>query len=53
MMSRACGSSLRGAKRRSNPYLGKVRHGLLRGTSHWAALDADPLARNDGARQWH
>jgi hypothetical protein len=41
--------SLRGAKRRSNPFLPcSLLHGLLRGACHRAALCADPLARNDG-----
>src|ERR1700740_326253 len=40
-------SSLRGAKRRSNP--GSSRgSGVLRGACHLGALRADPLARNDG-----
>src|SRR5262249_15422089 len=37
-------SSLRGAKRRSNPYFSKWRDGLLRGARHRAR---DPLARNN------
>src|SRR5260370_3561475 len=40
--------SLRGAKRRSNPYCVMRRHGLLRGACHRAALRADPFARHDG-----
>jgi hypothetical protein len=32
--------SLRGAKRRSNPYLGSLRHGLLRGACHRARIRA-------------
>src|ERR1019366_2282751 len=40
-------SSLRGAKRRSNPSSALLRYGLLRGACHRAALRADPLARND------
>src|SRR5258708_1476062 len=42
--------SLRGAKRRSNPFFFHDTHGLLRGACHRAALRADPLARNDGER---
>ncbi len=38
-------SSLRGAKRRSNPWLRCPDGGLLRGACHRAALCADPLAR--------
>ena len=44
-------SSLRGAKRRSNPWWSHPSHGLLRGACHRAALCADPLARNDGLKK--
>src|ERR1700732_806277 len=41
-------SSLRGAKRRSNPLTPhSAAYGLLRGACHRGALSADPLARND------
>jgi hypothetical protein len=39
-------TSLRGAKRRCNPFFFDAA-GLLRGACHRAALCADPLARND------
>jgi hypothetical protein len=42
--------SLRGAKRRSNPWRRKRRSRLLRGACHPAALRADQVARNDGCR---
>jgi hypothetical protein len=42
-------STSEGGSDRSNP-LSMLRHGLLRGACHRAALCADPLARDDGLR---